>query len=124
MEINVNHKNGISKETHLFGYKYNLYQESNQIEAYRDLFITDINALENTVSFSNGFVLHPGESVCDILEEDKRHIQIRETILSHLNRENELSRKELKYSHCSSSMRSLIIANMTISENPFSENMV
>ena len=90
LEINVNHKNGISKETHLFGYKYNLYQESNQIEAYRDLFITDINALENTVSFSNGFVLHPGESVCDILEEDKRRIQIRETILSHLNRENEL----------------------------------
>ncbi len=96
LEINVNHKNGISKETHLFGYKYNLYQESNQIEAYRDLFITDINALENTVSFSNGFVLHPGESVCDILEEDKRHIQIRETILSHLNRENELFKKGIK----------------------------
>ena len=96
LEINVNHKNGISKETHLCGYKYNLYQESNGIEAYRNLFITDINALENIVSFSNGFVLHPGESVCDILEDDKRRIQIRETILSHLNRENELFKKGIK----------------------------
>lgn len=96
LEINVSHKNGISKETHLCGYKYNLHQESNGIEAYRDLFITDINALENAVSFSNGFVLHPGESVCDILEEDKRRIQIRETIISHLNRENDLFKKGIK----------------------------
>ena len=96
MEINVNHRNGISKETHLFGYKYNLYQESNQIEAYRNLYVTDINAIDNTISFSNGFVLHPGDSVCDILEEDKRRIQIRETILSHLHRENELFKKGIK----------------------------
>lgn len=96
LEINVSHKNGISKETHLCGYKYNLHQESNGVDAYRNLFITDISALDNTVSFSNGFVLHPGESVCDILEEDKRRIQIRETILSHLNRENELFKKGIK----------------------------
>ena len=95
LEINVKRGREIKKETKLFGYKGNLFQESD-IEAYRGIYITEINALENTVSFSNGFVLHPGDSVCDILEEDKRRIQIRETILSHLHRESELFHKGIK----------------------------
>ena len=96
LETNVKSGQIIKKETHLYDkVRRDLFDESG-VEAYRGLYITDINAIENTVSFSNGFVLHPGDSVCDILEEDKRRIQIRETILSHLHRENELFKKGIK----------------------------
>lgn len=96
MEILVNHKNGISKETHIFRHKDSLYEESNHIESYKDIYITDIDAISNTVSFSDGSVLCAGEATGDVTESAKRRIQIRETILSHLDQENKLFSRGIK----------------------------
>ncbi len=96
MEIFVNHANGVRRETHTIHYQDNLYETSNHVQAYKDLFVTDISAIDNKVSFSDGTLMHAGESVGDVSDDNKRRIQIRETILSHLNKEEKLFRKGIK----------------------------
>ena len=96
MEIFVSHSAGIRNETHVFRQQDNLYESSNRIESYKGLFITDIDGLANTVTLSDGTVLHAGEAVGDITESGKRRIQIRETILSHLDQESKLFSKGIK----------------------------
>ena len=96
MEIFVSHSAGIRNETHIFRQQDNLYETSNHIESYKGLFITDIDGLANTVTLSDGTVLFAGEAVGDITESGKRRIQIRETILSHLDQESKLFSKGIK----------------------------
>lgn len=101
IELFVNHASGVKKETHIVGYKDNLYSTSSGsagtgIEAYKNLFVTDIDGIKNIIELSNGVVLHAGDSIGDVTELDKRRIQIRETILSHLDKENRLYKKGIK----------------------------
>ena len=96
MEIFVSHSAGIRNETHVFRQQDNLYETSNHIESYKGLFITDIDGLANTVTLSDGTVLFAGEAVGDITESEKRRIQIRETILSHIDQESKLFSKGIK----------------------------
>lgn len=96
MEIFVSHSAGIRNETHIFRKQDNLYETSNHIESYKGLFIKDIDGLANTVTLSDGTVLFAGEAVGDITESGKRRIQIRETILSHLDQESKLFSKGIK----------------------------
>ncbi len=96
IEMYINHLNGIKKETRLLNVRDNLYEESNHIESYKGLFIKDIDGIAKTVSFSDGLILHAGESFGDVTEHDKRRIQIRETILSHLDKENKLFKNGIK----------------------------
>lgn len=96
MEIFVNHASGIRSEMHVFRQQDNLYEASNHIESYKRLFITEIDGISNTVTFSDGTVLMAGEATGDITESGKRRIQIRETILSHLDQESKLFSKGIK----------------------------
>lgn len=96
MEIFVSHSTGIRNETHIFSEQDNLYETSNRIESYRGLFITRIDGISNTVEFSDGTVLNAGDAVGDVTESGKRRIQIRETILSHLDQESKLFSKGIK----------------------------
>ena len=64
---------------------------------YKDGFtISEINPINNTVTFLNGEVLSVGNSTGDVAENDIRRIQIRETILSHFDKEEELYDKGIK----------------------------
>ena len=54
---------------------------------YKGYTISEIDPIQNTVTFTNGVVLKAGEIVGDISERDMRRIQIRETILSHFEKE-------------------------------------
>lgn len=75
----------------------NIYQLSNEIEAYRSGFVvSEINAIEQYVEFTNGLKLDVGEVVGNTNDEDLRRIQIRETIHSHLDKEARLFKRGIK----------------------------
>lgn len=75
----------------------NIYPLSGEIESYRSGFvITEINAIEQFVEFTNGMKLHVGEIIGDANDEDLRRIQIRETIRTHLDKEEGLFKRGIK----------------------------
>ena len=87
----------IRKQTKTFTHGDNIYDHSGEIEAYRNGYtIARINARDGFVEFTNGLKLEPGEVVGDSSAEDIRRIQIRETIMSHLEKERELYKKGIK----------------------------
>lgn len=74
-----------------------LYAKSNHLEEYRnDYVITDINGVEDSVTFRNGIKLYAGDVAGSVNETQLRRIQIRETILSHIEKEQELFEKDIK----------------------------
>lgn len=87
----------ITKSSKLLGKGNNIYQLSGEIESYHSGFIvSEINAVEQFVEFTNGLKLHVGEVVGNTNEEDLRRIQIRETIHSHLDKEARLFKRGIK----------------------------
>ncbi len=96
-EYNSASGSSINKKVKTFVNGDNIYDHSGQIEAYRDGFtIADINARDGFVEFTNGLKLEQGQVVGDSNEDDIRRIQIRETIMSHLEKERELFKKGIK----------------------------
>ncbi len=69
----------------------NLYAKSNGLEEYEQGYlITDINALTETVQFENGITLGLKDVVGSMEDERIRRIQIRSTILTHMEKERAL----------------------------------
>lgn len=66
------------------------------MEQYKGYTISEINPLNNTVSFTNGEVIKTGDIVGDVSEKDMRRIQIRETIISHFEKEEKLFNMGIK----------------------------
>ncbi|HEU4966463.1 MAG TPA: DEAD/DEAH box helicase family protein [Candidatus Saccharimonadales bacterium] len=96
-EYNANSGAGLGKKVKTFVHGDNIYDHSGEIEAYRDGFtIAEINARDSFVEFTNGLRLEQGQVVGDSSEEDIRRIQIRETIMSHLEKERALYKKGIK----------------------------
>ncbi len=58
--------------------------------------ISEIDPIRDTVTFTNGEVIHAGEVIGDVSEADLRRVQIRETIRSHFEKEKELYSKGIK----------------------------
>ena len=73
-----------------------IYYESNKMEQYKGYTISDIDPIRGTVTFTNGEVISTGDVVGDVSEKDMRRIQIRETILSHFEKEERLFNKGIK----------------------------
>lgn len=74
-----------------------LHDLSNEIEAYRGLFITDVSAIDDTITLSNGDVVVAGQLADrDVTEETKRRIQIREVVRAHIDKERELFGQDIK----------------------------
>lgn len=97
IEHNMNSVTGLGKKVKTFEHGDNIYDHSGEIEAYRKGYtISDINARDGFVEFTNGLKLSQGQVVGDSNEEDVRRIQIRETIMSHLEKERELFKKGVK----------------------------
>lgn len=96
IEMEISNSNGVRRDTRFLDYGDNLYEESNGLETYRDVYITDIDPVRGCVRFSNDLVLTPGEVNGDTSEENLRRIQIRETIASHFEKEEKLFRKGIK----------------------------
>ena len=98
MELEIRYKSGkVNRETRILRVGDNLYQISNQMEQYRNGFvINEIDPFHNTVSFFNGDVLELGRAAGEVSEMDMRRIQIRETIRSHFEKEQELFDRGIK----------------------------
>ena len=67
------------------------------LEQYKNGYVVkEINPINNTITFLNGQTIGVGEVRGDISERDMRRIQIRETILSHFEKEEKLYNKGIK----------------------------
>ena len=76
---------------------FNLYPNSGEMEEYKNNFIVkSIDGRDDSVEFINGIKLYAGDVIGEVSEEQFRRIQIRETILSHIERERQLFYKGIK----------------------------
>lgn len=98
VEIEVQTKAGsIKRQVKRLDVGTNLHDVSGGIEAYKGLFITDIDANRDVMELSNGDMLVAGQLADrDVTEESKRRIQIREVIRAHLDKERELFAQDIK----------------------------
>lgn len=90
---------GILRKTKTLVLGDDIYVHSGELEAYHDGYkISEINARdeEGYVDFVNGIRIHEGEVIGETSADDLRRIQIRETIMSHLETERKLYKKGIK----------------------------
>lgn len=96
MEMEINYNKSINRETRVLSVGDDLYYISQEMEQYKGYTISDIDPFYGTVTFTNGEVIKTGEVVGDVSESDMRRIQIRETILSHFEKEEKLFNMGIK----------------------------
>ena len=88
---------GLRKKTATVGIGYNLYDNSGNLDEYKVGFVVkSIDGRDNSVEFLNGIKIFAGDVIGKVSEDQLRRIQIRETILSHLERERQLFHKGIK----------------------------
>lgn len=75
----------------------NLYDYSGGLEEYKNGFVVkQIDGRDDSVEFLNGIKIFAGDVMGAVDEDQLRRIQIRETILSHIQRERQLFYKGIK----------------------------
>ena len=75
----------------------NLYDYSGGLEEYRTGYVVkQIDGRDDSVEFINGIKIYAGDVIGSVDEDQLRRIQIRETILSHIQRERQLFYKGIK----------------------------
>ena len=75
----------------------NLYDYSGGLEEYKnDFVVKQIDGRDDSVEFLNGIKIYAGDVIGAVDEDQLRRIQIRETILSHIQRERQLFYKGIK----------------------------
>lgn len=96
IELEIGYKKSINRETRIVGVSDDLFYVSQEMEQYKGYTISSIDPIERTVTFLNGETISVGEVRGDISEKDMRRIQIRETILSHFEKEEKLFDRGIK----------------------------
>src|SRR5574344_621699 len=102
IELECKTKNGIKKIRRTVDEKFNVFENSERIEAYKKGYIVShIDGRDNSVEFANGLKICAGEMKGlqgseDQMEEQLRRVQIRETIISHIEKERMLFRRGIK----------------------------
>jgi type III restriction enzyme len=97
IELEVKLKSGeIKRQLRRLEFRDDLFVESGELDQYRGFTISQIDAVNDTVEFTNGEVLKAGEANGDVSERDIRRIQIRETIKAHLDKEKQLFAQGIK----------------------------
>lgn len=88
---------GIRKKSQKVGIGFNLYDNSGELPEYKGGFVVkSIDGRDDSVEFINGIKIYAGDVIGKVSEEQLRRIQIRETILSHIDRERQLFYKGIK----------------------------
>lgn len=95
IEFGIKYKKGIERKTRIVTVDDNLYEISNS-EQYKGFRVSDINYREEKVSFINGEEIFKGVIQGDDVKDKVRRVQIRETIKSHLEKEEILYNKGIK----------------------------
>lgn len=96
IEIEVKQGNGIKRILKRLELGRDLYAESNELDQYRGFVISQIDANQDIVEFTNGKRLHAGDATGDVTEDTVRRIQIRETIKAHIEKERQLHAQGIK----------------------------
>ncbi len=96
VELEIKQQNGIKRVICKLGKGDNLFDVSKGLDQYKGFVVSDINAITDTVSFTNGVELIAGEATGDVNELTLRRIQIREAIKAHLEKEQVLFHQGIK----------------------------
>lgn len=97
IQFDLKGASGIRKVTKTVGIGFNLYENSNLLDEYKEGFtISDIRGDYDYIEFTNGIKVYAGDVIGEISEDQLRRLQIRETILSHIERERQLFHKGIK----------------------------
>lgn len=97
IQFDIKSLSGIRKITRIVSEGYNLYDNSGQMEEYKHGFVVSkIDGRDDSIEFINGIKLYAGDVIGKVSEDQLRRIQIRETILSHIQRERVLFSKGIK----------------------------
>ena len=96
IEMEVKQSSGIKRITRKLCRGDNLFVLSGGLNEYQGFVISDINAITDTVSFTNGIEITAGEATGNVDETLLRRIQIREAIRSHLEKEETLYYQGIK----------------------------
>ena len=89
MELEIRYQKSINREFRILSVGDNLYYISGEMEQYKGFSISEIDPIAGTVTFTNGDVIRKGDVVGDVSERDMRRVQIRETIISHFEKEEQ-----------------------------------
>lgn len=93
---------GLRKVTKTVGIGFNLYDNSapagaSGLDEYKEGFtVKFIDGRDDSIEFINGVKIYAGDVIGKVSEEQLRRLQIRETILSHIERERQLFHKGIK----------------------------
>ncbi len=100
IEFHYNGMQGIYQKTQKASVGFDLYAHSGdcaKVGAYENGFVVKhIDIQDNSLEFKNGIKLWAGDVMGRISPEQMQRLQIRETILSHLEREKQLFAKGIK----------------------------
>lgn len=97
IQFDVKQASGTKAKSHIVKIGDNLYDYSGGLEEYRNGFIVkSIDGRDDSVEFLNGIKIYAGDVIGKVDEDQLRRIQIRETILSHIQRERQLFYKGIK----------------------------
>lgn len=96
VELEVQTAHGIKRQVKRLSKGMNLHDISGGIEAYKGLYIRDVDANRDIIELSNDAVIGAGEVTQDVTDDAKRRIQIREVIRAHLDKERELFAQGIK----------------------------
>ncbi len=96
IELEIKYTEKINREMRLINVCDNLFNTSNEMGQYSGYVVQTIDPVSGTVTFTNGEVISTNEITGDVSEKDMRRIQIRETILSHFEKEETLYNMGIK----------------------------
>ena len=96
VEMEVREVQGIKPRRRVVGKGDNLYDKSGGLDQYKGYVVAEIDARDNTLSFTNGEGLCAGDATGDVTEATLRRIQIREALQAHFDKEQELFPRGIK----------------------------
>ena len=97
IEFDVKGVKGLRKTRRTVGENFNLFPNSGELAEYKNGYtVLRIDGRDSSIEFTNGIKLFAGDVAGAVSEEQLRRIQIRETILSHIERERRLFYKGIK----------------------------
>ncbi len=97
IEFDIKGSNGVRKARRIVREGYNLFENSGALTEYQNGYtVLRIDGRDSSLEFINGVKLYAGDVVGKVSEDQLRRIQIRETILSHIERERTLFHKGVK----------------------------
>lgn len=97
IQFDVKGAKGLRKVSRVIKKRDNLFDLSDGLDEYKNGFVVSaIDGRDNSIEFLNGIKMYAGEVIGKVNEERLRRIQIRETILTHIERERQLFHKGIK----------------------------